>query len=163
HYAFPTGVLSLIGKKLFGIPYVVTVHGGDIDKMAAKSERIAGYTRNVLEGADAVITVGERLKKDVIGKFGVKEERVHVMSMGVDTDIFQPMPKEEARRELDIPSNEKLLLFVGNMIEAKGVLELVDAFDIVRKDHPEAALHLIGSSKDEAFMETLAKIGRAHV
>ncbi|WP_252502314.1 glycosyltransferase [Sporosarcina sp. Marseille-Q4943] len=157
HYAFPTGVLSLIGKRLFGIPYVVTVHGGDIDKMAAKSERIAGYTRKVLQGADAVITVGERLKKDVIGKFGVKEENVHVMSMGVNTDIFQPMPKEEARKQLDIPPTEKLLLFVGNMIEAKGVLELVDAFDIVRKDHPEAALHLIGSSKDEGFMETLAK------
>ncbi|MFS0688580.1 glycosyltransferase [Sporosarcina sp. 179-K 8C2 HS] len=157
HYAFPTGVLSLIGKRLFRIPYVVTVHGGDIDKMAAKSERIAGYTRKVLQGADAVITVGERLKNDVITKFGVKEEHVHVMSMGVNTEIFQPMPKEEARKQLDIPQNEKLLLFVGNMIEAKGVLELVDAFDIVRKDHPEAALHLIGSSKDERFMETLAK------
>ncbi|MCM3711731.1 glycosyltransferase [Sporosarcina luteola] len=157
HYAFPTGVLSLIGKKFFGIPYVVTVHGGDIDKMAAKSERIAGYTRKVLQGADAIITVGERLKHDVVGKFGVREERVHVMSMGVDTEIFKPMTKEVARRELDIPSNEKLLLFVGNMIEAKGVLELVDAFDIVRKSHPESTLHLIGSSKDGAFMETLAK------
>lgn len=157
HYAFPTGVLSLIGKKLFGIPYVVTVHGGDIDKMAAKSERIAGYTRKVLQGADAVITVGERLKNDVITRFGVKEEQVHVMSMGVNTEIFQPMPKEDARKELGIPSTEKLLLFVGNMIEAKGVLDLVDAFNIVQKDHPEAALHMIGSSKDERFMETLAK------
>lgn len=157
HYAFPTGVLSLVGKKLFGIPYVVTVHGGDIDKMAAKSERIAGYTQKVLQEADAVITVGERLKQDVVGKFGVKGENVHVMSMGVNTETFHPMPKEEARKELGIPSNEKLLLFVGNMIEAKGVLDLVDAFDIVRKKHPEAALHLIGSSKDERFMETVAK------
>ena len=43
HYAFPTGVLSLIGKKLFGIPYVVTVHGGDIDQMAAKSQAYCRY------------------------------------------------------------------------------------------------------------------------
>ncbi len=47
----------------------MTVHGGDIDKMAAKNERIAEYTRKVLQGADAVIVVGERLKQDVIGKF----------------------------------------------------------------------------------------------
>ncbi|MCG7344291.1 glycosyltransferase [Sporosarcina sp. ACRSL] len=153
HYAFPTGVLSLIGKRLFGIPYVVTVHGGDIDKMAAKSARIANYTRKVLQGADTVIVVGERLKQDVITKFGVKEEHVHVMSMGVNTDIFKPMPKEEARQQLDIPSNEKLLLYVGNMIEAKGVLDLVDAFETVQKAHPNASLHFIGSSKDENFME----------
>lgn len=157
HYAFPTGVLSLMGKRLFGIPYVVTVHGGDIDKMAAKNERIAKSTRNILQKADAVIVVGERLKRDVIDHFGVKEENVHVMSMGVNTDIFSPLPKEEARKELNIPSNEKLLLFVGNMIEAKGVLDLVDAFKEVQRDHPEAALHLIGSSKDEGFMEILAK------
>ena len=157
HYAFPTGVLSLMGKKLFGIPYVVTVHGGDIDKMAAKSERIAKSTRNILQKADAVIVVGERLKRDVIDRFGVKEENVHVMSMGVNTDVFKPMPKEEARKELTIPSGEKLLLFVGNMIEAKGVLDLVDAFKKVQHAHPEAALHLIGSSKDVGFMEKLAK------
>ena len=30
---------------MFGIPYVVTVHGGDIDKMAAKSQRIADMTK----------------------------------------------------------------------------------------------------------------------
>ena len=43
------------------------------------------------------------------------------------------------------------------MIEAKGVLDLVDAFNIVQKDHPDAALHLIGSSKDENFMGRLAE------
>ena len=37
HYAFPTGFISLIGKKMFRLPYIVTVHGGDLDKMAAKS------------------------------------------------------------------------------------------------------------------------------
>ena len=62
HYAFPTGLLSLMGKKLFGIPYVVTVHGGDIDKMAAKSTRIANLTQSILTQAETVI-VTEKLNK----------------------------------------------------------------------------------------------------
>lgn len=157
HYAFPTGVLSLIGKKLFRLPYVVTVHGGDIDKMAAKNERIRSATQKILQGADAVIVVGERLKKDVIERFGVDQRRVHVMSMGVNTEVFKPMPKSEARQELSIPENEKTLLYVGNMIEAKGVLELVDAFKIIQEKYPDAKLHMIGSDKDEAFMHIFAK------
>ncbi len=44
------------------------------------------------------------------------------MSMGVDVSIFKPMPKEEMRKELNIPEADKLIFFVGNMIEAKGVL-----------------------------------------
>ena len=63
HYAFPTGFISLIGKKLLGIPYVVTVHGGDIDKMAAKSPVIAKLTGRILNGAASVIVVGEKLRR----------------------------------------------------------------------------------------------------
>ena len=156
HYAFPTGYLSLIGKKIFGLPYIVTVHGGDIDKMAAKNERIAKMTRKILHEASAVIVVGERLKRNVIEQFGVAEERVHTMSMGVDTAVFQPMQKEIVRQELNIPQKDKLILFVGNMIEAKGVLDLVDAFKIVKQSYTDASLHLIGSEKDERFMQTFA-------
>ena len=156
HYAFPTGYLSLIGKKIFGLPYIVTVHGGDIDKMAAKNERIAKMTRKILHEASAVIVVGERLKRNVIEQFGVAEERVHTMSMGVDTAVFQPMQKEIVRQELNIPQKDKLILFVGNMIEAKGVLDLVDAFKIVQESYADASLHLIGSGKDERFMQTFA-------
>ncbi|MFC5604152.1 glycosyltransferase [Sporosarcina koreensis] len=157
HYAFPTGLLSLIGKKLFRLPYVITVHGGDIDKMAAGNGKIKKITRIILQQADAVIVVGERLRKDVIGNFGVQEEKVHVMSMGVNTEIFKPMAKEEARKELGIPSDVELLLFVGNMIEAKGILDLIDAYKEVQRDHPNAVLHMIGSSKDEGFMRKFEK------
>lgn len=157
HYAFPTGLISLIGKRIWKLPYVITVHGGDIDKMAAKGGKIASMTAAILQNAEAVIVVGERLKQDVIQKFYVQEQRVHVMSMGVDTSVFKPFPKEETRMELDIPAQEKVVLYVGNLIEAKGLLELVEAFKVVKQEVPEAALYLIGSPKDEGFMEKLAK------
>lgn len=157
HYAFPTGFISYVGKKWLGIPYVITVHGGDIDKMAAKNALIAKMTKRILRAAEAVIVVGEKLKQDVLKTFQVPAERIHVMSMGVDTSVFQQIPKEEARQALQLPQEEKLLLFVGNMIEAKGVLELMEAFkQLVSKD-PKMSLHFIGSSKDQAFMDTFSQ------
>ncbi len=153
HYAFPTGYLSLLAKKWFGIPYIVTVHGGDLDKMAAKNARIAKMTKNILQQAHTVITVGEKLREDVIHRFGVAPEKVELMSMGVDTSVFAPMPKQAVRRSLSIPVKEKSILYIGNMIEAKGILDLIEAFDIVSKEEPEAVLYLIGSSKDAGFME----------
>ncbi|MCM3743942.1 glycosyltransferase [Sporosarcina luteola] len=155
HYTFPTGLLSFIGKKIFGLPYVITVHGGDIDKMAAKNKMIESITRFTLQNADAVIVVGERLKLDVVERFGVKEKHVHVMSMGVNTEVFKPIPKVDARTELGLPLDKKIVLFVGNMIQAKGILDLIEAFKMVEEDHPDAVLHMIGSSKDEGFMQKL--------
>ncbi|MFJ7932769.1 glycosyltransferase [Sporosarcina sp. NPDC096371] len=155
HYAFPTGMLSLMGKKLFGIPYVVTVHGGDIDKMAAKSQRIADMTKRILQQAEAVIVVGDKLREDVTSRFGVSNAKVHVMSMGVDTSVFNYVPKEEARDRLQLPQEEKILLFVGNIIRAKGLLELVEAFDSLKMSLPDSSLYVVGSQKDSHFVEEL--------
>lgn len=155
HYAFPTGIISLIGKKMFGIPYVVTVHGGDIDKMAARSQRIADMTKNILRQAESVIVVGDKLREDVINNFDVPEANVHVMSMGVDTSIFNYVAKVEAREKLTLPIEEKILIFVGNVIQAKGLLELVEAFDSLKMSFPDSSLYVIGSQKDGQFVEEL--------
>lgn len=155
HYAFPTGVISMVGKKLFGIPYVVTVHGGDIDKMAAKNERIAAITRKILRQAESVIVVGDKLRQDVTNRFGVPESNVHVMSMGVDTSIFNYVTKVEAKEKLDLPIEEKMLLFVGNVIREKGLLELVEAFDALKMSVSDSSLYVIGSQKDAHFVEEL--------
>ncbi|MFS0575614.1 glycosyltransferase [Sporosarcina sp. 179-K 3D1 HS] len=155
HYAFPTGLLSLIGKKWLGLPYVVTVHGGDIDKMAAKNARIAKMTKSILQQAQAVIVVGEKLRKEVIDRFGVPDSRVHLISMGVDTDVFKPIPKLEAKETLGFQADKRIILFVGNVIRAKGLLELAEAFGKIKPDFPDTVLFIAGSQKDQNFTEEL--------
>lgn len=155
HYAFPTGFLSLIGKKLFKIPYVVTIHGGDIDKMAKKNIRIQKLTKKILNEASKVITVGERLKKEVVENFGVQEERVTVLSMGVDRTVFQPKDKKEVRETLGIEIEQDIILFVGNIIREKGLVELIQAFQQLRNKGLDVKLYLIGASRDRHFKEEL--------
>lgn len=156
HYAFPTGLISLYGKKLWKIPYVVTVHGGDIDKMANKNARIANLTSQILQEADRVIVVGERLKDNVMNQFGVTESNVEVMSMGVNTKIFYPMPKQQAKQKIGLQKKSNIL-FVGNVIEAKGLHELVEAFGLIKKDHADVSLSIIGAERDANFSAKLRK------
>ena len=155
HYAFPTGMVSLLAKKLFGIPYIVTLHGGDLDKMAKKSPRIAAFTKSILEQSSAVIVVGEKLRDDVINDYGIAADKVDVMSMGVDTNVFKPMGQEEVRLLLDVPLNERVILFVGNVIEAKGTGELVEAFERLQQSHDDLLLYIVGSQKDRRFASEL--------
>lgn len=153
HYVFPTGMLALMFKKLLKTPYVVTAHGGDIDRMAKKNARIRGWTRSILLHADHVIAVGEALRHDIIQDFDVPAERVTVMSMGVNRRIFQPVPKEEARAGLGIPSDEKPIVFVGNFIREKGVLDLIEAFSLLEKEETAVKLYMIGARRSQAFTE----------
>ena len=158
HYVFPTGLISLIGKKMMRIPYVVTVHGGDIDKMVDKSAWIKKMTKTILTNAEKVIVVGEKLRGNVTRQFDVSEARVELLSMGVNTAIFKERPKEETRKQLGLDQEENMILFVGNKIRAKGLVELIEAFSLLKETHPKSALYLLGSQRDTSFIEELNTI-----
>ncbi|MFD1031871.1 glycosyltransferase [Metaplanococcus flavidus] len=154
HYIFPTGILALLSKKIWNIPYAVTAHGGDLDQMPNKSPLIRKLTALILKNADEVIVVGEGLKENVQALQEVPENRLHVISMGVDTDTFKPLAKEGLAVTISATENPAVL-YVGNIIRAKGLLELVEAFKLVQDQFPTASLNLIGSRKDANFTEQL--------
>jgi teichuronic acid biosynthesis glycosyltransferase TuaC len=154
HYIFPTGLLALLSKKIWNIPYVVTAHGGDLDQMPNKGKAVRKMTAMILNNADEVIVVGEALKENVLSLCPVPENRLHVISMGVDNGIFRKMAPEQYGAL--VPAGESpVFLYIGNIIKAKGLLELADAFQTVQKNFPLASLYLIGSRKDQAFAEQL--------
>lgn len=158
HYAFPTGILSFIAKKVFQIPYVVTIHGGDIDKMAKKNANIKKMTKGILANASRVIVVGERLKEEVVSDFNVAAADVEVLSMGVDTSVFKKLPQKEARNTLNMPVDEKIILFVGNVIREKGVSELIQAYGKMKKQSEKSRLYIVGSQRDTQYIEALTEL-----
>ncbi|MGY3715239.1 glycosyltransferase [Sutcliffiella cohnii] len=158
HYVFPTGLLGLLYKKILGKKLIVTAHGGDIDKMAKKNEKIRKWTNQILTESDHVIAVGHELQKTIHNEFNVPLDKLSIINMGVNRNMFTPTPKMEAKIRCNIPTDSKPILFVGNIIEQKGLLELMEAFKKIKKVIPEASLYFIGSQKDKNFVEKLEKL-----
>lgn len=152
HYVFPSGLFSYYLKKRYNVPYVVTAHGGDINKMAKKNARIRNFTANILQQADHVIAVGEELAQTIQTEYNIPENRMTVMSMGIDRTVFKVTDQQEAQRALGMDPARTNFLFVGNIIQEKGVEELILAFNELDAQHPnKAALYCIGSTKDINF------------
>jgi glycosyltransferase involved in cell wall biosynthesis len=56
-----------------------------------------------------------------------------------------PFDRAEARRRLELPADKAIVLFAGQIIERKGVADLLHAWAIVANRHPQqAALALVG-------------------
>lgn len=156
HYVFPSGLLSLLLKRLFHIPYVVTAHGGDIERMAKKSAKIHHWTKQILENSAHVIAVGPVLAEQIEQDFGIPKEKISVFSMGVNREVFKPANKIEIRRELHLPEERFIFLFVGNVIKQKGIEELLQAFQMVKKKvNRPVELVLVGSRRDTDFINSL--------
>jgi glycosyltransferase involved in cell wall biosynthesis len=154
HYVFPSGYLGLLFKKLFKTRLIVTAHGGDIEKMAKKSPRLFRMTQSVLHGADHIIAVGEDLYEQIKKDYSIPSDKLSIINMGVNRQIFQPVNQQEARIQCGINSEEQIVLFVGNLIEQKGLLELIQAFEIAVQS-TDVQLYLIGAEKQQLFKKQI--------
>ena len=153
HYVFPSDVVTSI-KKLFGIPYIVTAHGGDIERMAKKSARIRSWTQQILQESAHVIAVGPVLAQQIEQDFQISRDKISIYSMGVNRDVFKPAHSLQIRSELGLSPEPFIFLFVGNVIGQKGVEELLHAFHIVQKrSHKQVELIIVGSRRDTVFIE----------
>lgn len=76
---------------------------------------------------------------------------------GVDTNRFIPNPivKKKVRDELGIKENEVVFMFLGRMNSEKGIIELAEAFNSLRKKHENVRLLLVGG--DEENMTPIVK------
>ncbi len=71
-------------------------------------------------------------------------ERVETVDLGVDGEVFQPVPndREATRRHLNIPPSARLLLYVGRLAPEKNVRTLLDAFSLLSERMP-GVYHLL--------------------
>lgn len=84
--------------------------------------------------------------------------------VGYDSRIFRPFyPSENIRRQLGFSKKDLILTFSGRMIREKGIMELFEAFDSLKKKYPDLKLIYLGkafeSDRDQsAFVELKNKI-----
>lgn len=120
---------------LFGRPGVVgTVRGGGAPKRQ--------YERWLWRLTDHVVCNSEALR-DIMAGFGVPEGRLTYIPNGVNTDFFRPSETPPSQRPPRISC-------LGRLCGDKDQATLIRAFELVRQDHPDALLRLVGDGPMEA-------------
>lgn len=128
---------------------VVTVHDTTHFKLRNLHNRLIGprfrlRARRSIALADAIITVSEATRRDVIDEFGVAEEQVSVVYNGVD-QRFTPTPDSAARARLRRQGlRAPFILSVGTIEPRKNHVRLILAFERLAPRFPDLQLVLAG-------------------
>ncbi len=149
-HTYGTHQVTVAGRhrRRFGTPLVLTTHFHPIWSIEGGwiRHRLRGfYDRRIagpiVEAADVVI-VQTREEARLLGSLGLPLRRVEILPPG-----YRPLPPPPdepesfaARAGVDGP----FALFVGRLASNKGLLDLLDAFAIVAREHPAARLVVVG-------------------
>lgn len=143
HWLIPQGVIAALLPSRPPVPFVVTSHGADLYALRAKP--LLAVKRFVLRRANAVTVVSTAMLPHVAA-LGADAARTAVIPMGVDlAQRFVPGdPDQRARNEL---------LFVGRLVEKKGLRHLLAALPRVLAAKPEVTLTIAGFGPEEAALK----------
>ncbi len=107
----------------------------------------------------AVICNSYMVRNDIMRRFGVASEKLHVIYNGVDLQNFHPglreIYRENIRKKFSTGDETKVVLFVGSGFERKGLPTLMNAFACM--SIADAQLWVVGRDKKQSVMERLAR------
>ena len=90
-----------------------------------------------------LITVSKSSRRDIARDMGVPVDRLHVVPVGVDPDIFRPLPR--------VPRvTGRLMTTASADVPMKGLAPLLEALAKVRTERPDAHLVVIGKPKNKS-------------
>ncbi|MER7000467.1 glycosyltransferase family 4 protein [Streptomyces sp. NPDC000410] len=140
-----------------GAPLVTTIHHPitvdrqlDLDaaadwKRRASVRRWYGFTRmqkRVARRLPSVLTVSGSSQQEIVDHLGVRPERVRVVHIGADTDLFAPDPSVA-----EVPG--RIVTTSSADVPLKGLVHLVEALAKVRTEHPDAHLVVVGKRAED--------------
>jgi glycosyltransferase involved in cell wall biosynthesis len=137
-----------------GMPFTVKAHGSELEFSMRGNDELAGWARETLQAAEAVVVGSEHIR-EVLAEVVGWTDRVRIVPPGVDVEEFRPEPRgvalakllDEARRdpprrserdpdkgnaerlERFLSVDEPTVVYVGKLSEEKGVALLLEALE----------------------------------
>ncbi|MCM3148199.1 teichuronic acid biosynthesis protein TuaC [Bacillus pumilus] len=126
HFAMPSGGAAAVIQKETQIPYLLTLHGSDVNVYPGYSKWAHAAFETAVKQASAVLTVSEELAKKTNDMTKVEAK---CLPLGIPLQSFSKTEEDQQviRKKLGLPLHDKLVVFVGRLVKEKGLLELADA------------------------------------
>ena len=149
HWIIPQGLVAILVTRFMRkeIPVLCTSHGGDLyglNNWLLKKLKIW-----VLNQFYAITVVSNAMRKETL-RLGIASEKIQVIPMGVDLKS-QFVPNHNIQRQ------KNSILYVGRLVEKKGVIYLLYAFAKILNRYPNSILTIVGSGVEELPLKQRTK------
>ncbi len=158
HY-WLSGVVARELHQLWGTPIAHMFHTlGEMKNSVAQrpeereTTRRVALEKEIVHFVDGLVAATSVEKEQLVQLYSADPDHIHVISPGVDTERFHPIPKTHAKESIGICPDHRIILFVGRIEPLKGIDNLLRAISHVVKKPPELrewlCVPIIGGNPD---------------
>jgi glycosyltransferase involved in cell wall biosynthesis len=167
-------LLGLVLGRLFGLPMVFDFQGSLTGEMidhhflkrdGAFHRMLLRLERRLDRSSPMIVTSSGQGAQLLCDEFGCRPEQVQVLPDCVNADVFRPAasydPADLAalRQRLGIPQERRLVVYLGLLAEYQGIDLLLEAFQRLAQEHPDAHLLLMGFPNLELYRARTQMLG----
>jgi teichuronic acid biosynthesis glycosyltransferase TuaC len=138
HFLYPHGLAAARVGGHLGIPTVVALGESSFGRYSPTyTDRETG---RLLSGFSGIIANSHLIREYCVEHFDVPPGKITVFPNGVNEESFYPRDREWARKRCNLPQDRPIAIFVGQFIERKGPLRVLEAV----RDMPEVGVVFLG-------------------
>ncbi len=153
HWLIPFGPVVGLLRRLTKFRYIITAHGTDVFPFAegqGLTHHLLGWIHRIftVPAADRIVAVSRALEAALLHWIpAIPPDKLCLGPMGFDSSLFSPAVATGTRRA------GPRLVFVGRLVEVKGVRYLIDAVDILRNRGVAVELRICGDGPLRRLLE----------
>jgi glycosyltransferase involved in cell wall biosynthesis len=156
HHAYPDGYGIIPVCKKWHIPLVVDIHGDTLFSSWLNHNILSRKVMKTLDFSSKIICISKNIYSLAVEN-GLNEEKLEYIPLGVDIGKFKPRNKEKIRREFNI-HEQKIVLFVGELIKRKGINYLLKAISRINQSSiKDTKVIIIGDGIEKTNLLNLSR------
>ncbi|MGI6394071.1 MAG: glycosyltransferase family 4 protein [bacterium] len=145
HFPFPLALFGIAMKIASKKPMVISCHGSEVN-MAKKRKVFKVLFKWMTKHADKITVNSSFMKRELLKIIGDREVEIVPMGSGMGEIEFKQSGENKKK------GNKIKILYVGRLIELKGVEYLIKAVKMLNPDKYE--LHIVGDGPERKKLES---------
>jgi len=131
-HIYPDGYGMLPYVREHDLPLFVMAHGKLIRSLGNHPPGVSEKIRKTIDAATGLLCVSDKLAEEA--RRFTEPSKVETVPIGAEPARFPIDQHKRLRRELDIPDDATVVLFVGRFIRRKGIPEITDVLPEIDSD-----------------------------
>lgn len=135
-------------RKAYSIPLISTIHATEYGRNNGIHNDMQRNINNIekwlINESSRVIVNSRFMKEQIKAIFNMNEDKISIINNGVDLEKFDNIQADELFRINYAAQNEKIVFFVGRLVNEKGVQVLIDAIPKIISNYNDVKFVIAG-------------------